>query len=306
MKFTELLTIALTCLATAVVPARAADDAKEEKSLKETLNELLPGMGAEDLLARRDAQQQWQDVCFKLSAPGNEAQRTEACKLMAEKLVPATSATARIWLLQELAYIGRGECVDAVAKQLDDKDPLVLDAALRTLARNPAPEAGAKLLAKLPAATDTKLKAGLIGALGYRADGASVAAVAAELDSKDPIVAGAAAKALGKIGSPEAAKALAAARGKASGELRLRTSDAYLLCADKLLKGGKVQEAAVIYQELNKPEESRPVRMAALRGLLSTAGEKRPAMIAEMLSSKDRDVRAIATGAQAEEVKAKP
>jgi len=45
---------------------------------------------------------------------------------MAGKLVPPPRR-ARIWLLKQLERIGREECVEAVAKMLDDQDPLVRD-----------------------------------------------------------------------------------------------------------------------------------------------------------------------------------
>ena len=106
---------------------------------------------------------------------------------------------------------------------------------------------------------------------------------------------------MGKIGTPEAAKALAAAQDKAKDEMRLAIGDAYLLCADKMLKEGNAKEATAIYKELSNPQQPRPVRMAALRGMLDSAGEKRAAMIAEMLAGSDRDVKAIAATVKAED-----
>jgi HEAT repeat protein len=100
-----------------------------------------------------------------------------------------------------------------------------------------------------------------------------VAAVAKELTNSDQAVAAAAARTLGKIANVEAAKALAAARTKAKGDVRFRITDSYLLCADSLLKQGKRAEASVIYTALNKPEESQSVRLAAVQGLLNAAGK---------------------------------
>src|SRR5262249_4244398 len=120
-------------------------------------------------------------------------------------------------------------------------------------------------------------------------------AVAAELDAKEADVATAAARALGRVATPEAAKALAKARGKAEGKVRLAVTDAYLLCADRLLDDGKREQAAAIYRELNKAAEPRPVRLAALRGLLNSAGDKAGEMVLELLGGKDADARAIAT-----------
>jgi len=269
MRYSKIIGFALIGLAIAVATAQA----QEEKSLEQTLDELLPGMGAQEISNRRDAQQKWQEICFEAGAPGNEARRAEVCKLMAAKLSTEIAPPARIELLAQLNRIGRAECVDAVAALLDDRDEKTRDAACRALANNPAPEANAKLLAKLQSGSDAALKTGLLNSLGYRGDPASAGAVAKELANSDQAVAGAAARALGKIAGDEAAKALSAARPNAKGDLRLRISDACLLCADDLLKQGKKKEAMVIYAALNKPEESKAIRMAAMQGLLKAAGK---------------------------------
>ena len=205
---------------------------------------------------------------FQLGAPGNEALRAEACGLMAAKLGPGTPVPTRIWLLKQLERLGDGPCVDAVAAALDDGDPAIREAARRALAAIPAPEAGGKLRAKLASTADVQLKIGLLGALGYRAESAGLTTLARELDNANPAVVVAAAKALGKIATPEAAQALSTARGKAAGESRLWIDDSLLLSADKLLKSGKKSDAAAIYRDLSKPEEPRSIRVAALKGLL--------------------------------------
>jgi hypothetical protein len=254
--------------------AAASVGLAQENELKNKLDELLPGMGVEKIPDRRNSQQQWQEICFQAGAPGNEAQRAEVCQLMVEKIGPDTPGPARVWLIKQLERIGRGESVDALAAALPDKDPLVRDGARRALTNNPAPEANAKLLAQMQTTKDNKFKVGLLNSLGFRGDPASVAAVAKELTNKDQAVAAAAARALGKIAGPDAAKALAAVRTKTKGDVRVRVTDSYLLCADNLLKQGKSQEATAIYTALNKPEESEAVRLAAMQGLLNAAGKK--------------------------------
>jgi hypothetical protein len=243
---------------------------KSTAELRKTFDELLPKMAGDAWGPARDPQQRWQDICFQLGAPGNEALRAEACRLMAARLGPATPASTRIWLLKQLERLGDGPCVDAVAAALDDGDAAVREAARRALADIPAPEAGGKLRAKLASTSEAQLKIGLLAALGYRAEAASVTALARELDNSDPAVVVAAAKALGKIATPEAAQPLSAARGKATGESRLWIDDSLLLVADKLLKAQKKSEAAAIYRDLSKPDEPRSIRVAALKGLLQT------------------------------------
>lgn len=269
MLCSRVICIALTCAVAGVSFGLAQD-----KSIEEALSELLPGMSAEKIPDRKGPQQQWQEICFQAGAPGNEAKRAEVCKLMTEKIGPDTAKPARIWLLTQLERIGRGECLDAVAAALDDKDSGVRDSARRALTNNPTPEANARLLAKLQAISDSNFKIGLLNSLGYRADSASVAVVAKQLTNKDQGVAAAAARSLGKIATADAAKALAGARAKAKGDVRFRITDSYLLCADKLLEQGKKKDAAAIYAELNKPDEAKSIRLAAVQGLLKAAGKR--------------------------------
>ena len=114
---------------------------------------------------------------------------------------------ARLWLLRQLELLGRGESVDSVAALLQEKDAQIHDAAIRCLARNPAPEATTRLIAALPKLAG-KARVGLINALGYRADKAAVVVLADELKGKDDDAAKAAAKSLGKIGNPNAMEVL--------------------------------------------------------------------------------------------------
>jgi HEAT repeat protein len=294
MRLVNLLVVTAVCAAG--VSFGAPPDLKG-KTLKQTFDELLPGLGS-----KNEAQQKWQDLCFQLGAPGNEALRTEACKLMAEKLGPETPGPTRLWLLKQLERIGRDECVDAVAAILDDKDDLVRDAAVRCLTNNPDPKATAKLLARLPATTG-KARVGLLNALGRRGDKTATSAVAKELGNTDAAVAIAAARALGKLATPDAAEALASARAKATGEVHLAMSDALLLCADRRLQEGKAGEAAAIYRQMHRPEEAGPTRLAALRGVLKTSGDQAGTMILEILGGTDAGARAVAI-AQIEDLSA--
>ena len=66
-------------------------------------------------MGQEPEQQKWQEICWNAGAPGHEAERSQACKLMAEKLGPGTPTPTRIWLLKQLERIGRGECVEEVA-----------------------------------------------------------------------------------------------------------------------------------------------------------------------------------------------
>ena len=79
----------------------------------------------------------------------------------------------------------------------------------------------------------------------------------------------AAAAALGQIANAQAAEALKEAKDKASGKLQMVILDAYLKCADKLVADGKKVQALVIYKELQKEGMPKPIRTAALTGMLN-------------------------------------
>ncbi len=297
MKLVQVLTVVvLTATVSNAWPAQgqgkkfAPVDLKG-KTLQQAFEELLPGMKAFGL-----QQQQWQDICFQAGAAGNEAARAEACKLMIARLGPMTPAGTRLWLLKQLEHLGRGESVEPVAALLLDKDDLIRDAAVRCLTNNPHQEATGRLLGAIPAVSG-KARAGLINALGYRGDAEAIPAVAKELASPEAVVAGAAARALGRIGTAAAAQKLAAARGQAKGQLKLAISDAYLRCADRRLQEGKTAEAAAIYQELQQKQEPRSIRQAALQGALKAAGAKAGDAILAILAGEDTDSKAIALAA---------
>lgn len=267
----------------------------EEKSFQQLLDESLPGIGAANIPDRQGPQQQLQDACFQLCTPGKEAQRADACKRMAAKLGPETTKPARLWLLKQLEFVGRAECVDAVAKLLDDQDAEIFDWARRALENNPAVEANAPLLAKLQSVECPKRRLALINSLGERRDQASVDVLAAYLEGKDKALAIATANALGKIGGDRAAARLETARSTDATALRSAIADASLRCADQLLAQGKADRAAAIYGKLVSAEE-RPLRLAALAGQLNAAGDQTVSLIVKLLASDNADARAAAAG----------
>lgn len=308
MSVVSALVVSALVFVSSVIGADPATPAKEKakapspstmdlkgKTLQQVFEELLPGMGAADVGARREPQQAWQAICLKAGAPGNEAIRAEACRLMCDKLGPQTPAAVREWLLRQLEHIGRGESVTAVAALLRDKDDHIRAAATRCMAGNPTPEATSSLMAHVSAATSAE-EAALVSALGHRADPAAVPLLSKELANPDSTVAEASAHGLGRIATLEAEQALAKQRGQATGKVRAAIDDAWLRCAGRRLHEGRTAEAAAIYRELNRAEEPQPIRLAALRGALLSAGVKTPAMMLDVLSGSDPAARAVALG----------
>ncbi len=81
----------------------------------------------------------------------------------------------------------------------------------------------------------------------------------------DPDLARAAAAALGNI---SAAKELRAALATTKGATRVAVADASLICAERLLAGGKRAEAMALYASLSATDIPPPLRLAAMNGII--------------------------------------
>ena len=146
--------------------------------------------------------------------------------------------------------------------------PHPADMARYALERIPGAAVNAALREALLKTSGTA-KVGIINSLGQRRDKKAVKELAKLVYDSDALTADAAAAALGKIASPGATKALAAARTKTKGKLRLVVLDSYLKCADRLAARGKKSEASAIYKQLSG--EPAPIGAAALRGMVTAS-----------------------------------
>ena len=139
----------------------------------------------------------------------------------------------------------------------------------------------------------------MLNALGHRGDASAVDAVAKELKSDDEATAIAAARALGRIPSTDAFSALAAGRKDMKGVVRRAVSEALLVHADRLQKTGKGPDSVLalrVYNMLMFPPEPRPIRLAAFRGVIQTAGDNAGAFVLDALAGDDAGEKAIALG----------
>lgn len=141
----------------------------------------------------------------------------EARKAIAASLagILATDATrdAKIFACRQLAVCGGAENVPALAALLTAIS--TSDMARIALERIPGPEADAALIDALGKADD-KSRIGIVNSLGVRKTAAAVPVIAPLLKSKDPVLAEAAAAALGHIGDADAVKALKGRMNKAA------------------------------------------------------------------------------------------
>jgi HEAT repeat protein len=165
-----------------------------------------------------------------------------------------------------LMVVGTAAAVPALAPLLGDEK--LSHMARFALERIQEPEAGQALRDALPKVS-AKLKVGVIASLGVRGVATSIAPLQALLDDADAGVAAAAARALGDIALPDAAKALVMAKATAGNKAAL--ADASLICAEHLLAAGNKAAAKVTYEKVLAISPTKPAMDAATRGLQACA-----------------------------------
>jgi hypothetical protein len=212
-----------------------------------------------------------------VAAHADPAARTDLEKRLAALLGAGTSRAAKEYVCRKLSLIGTAASVPSLAALLPEKDHSHM--ARFALERINAPEA-AEALRKALGTVQGDLKIGMISSLAGRGDATSVPAIAAFLllgesnlgESKTAV---AAADALGRIHTPEACQALAAAGGITDKAAAAAIADARLACAESLLRQGKRAEAKAIYTSLSDAAAAgttptaKATRLAAARGILA-------------------------------------
>lgn len=207
---------------------------------------------------------------------------------------------------RQLARMGTKQSVPVLASLLSDEK-------LSHMARNALeaiPDASAdEALRNALGTLSGRLRVGVISSLGVRRDAQAVAPLGKLLRDPDVDTASAAAKALGSIGTAEAAESLQAALTQAQGlsdaqAKRQRTalvSEGLLRAAEALHKAGKTDQSQTIYDRL-RALESAPaqVRTAAWRGSIVVRGDAGAALLVEALRSSDKAVVAAAMRAATE------
>jgi HEAT repeat protein len=194
---------------------------------------------------------------------GNETARAALEKRLVAYLGSSHSSVTRAFACRQLVLIGSAASVPAVT-------PLVLDEELSVHARNaleriPGPESEKALRDALGQAKG-RTRIGVINSIAVRRDAASTPALIKIL-GEDPDSAAAAAKALGEIGTSEAGKALAAARGKGPAPVQKAVVDGTLTCAERLVAAGQRSQAITLLEALTDASQPEHVRVAANRML---------------------------------------
>jgi len=230
------------------------------------LEELLEKVKTYDWGQSRLALTEVSDIIKKAHSSPVELQRIE--KSLLGVLTSDSTRAGKQYVCRELSIIGTGQSVSVLANMLTDEE--TSDMARYALERIPGTAVDEALRSALRSANG-KPKIGIINSLGQRRDRRAVRALSRLVGNQDQAVAAAAAAALGQIADARATKALAEAKDNATGKLQMVVLDSYLRCADQLVADGNKAEALGIYKELQKPEMPKPIRTAALTGMLNAA-----------------------------------
>ncbi len=184
-----------------------------------------------------------------------------------------------------LAHVGTKNAVPALAAMLgDEKLSHMARYALEPIPDPSVDEALRDALGRVKG----RLLVGVIGSLGVRRDARAVQALATLLADADPEVAQAAARALGSIGTSDAAKALEGTLANAPAANRVAFCEGLFRCAEALASSGNAAQAQAIYDGLRAlPQAPQQVRVGALRGAVLLRGKQGIPLLVEALRSAD-------------------
>jgi hypothetical protein len=200
------------------------------------------------------------------NAHGNRTETANIEKSLLGILESDAKRAGKQFACRQLSIIGTGQSVPVLAGMLTNEE--TSDMARFALERIPGAAADSALRDALPKASG-KPKVGIINSLGQRHDKQAVGALSKLVNDSDETIANAAVAALGQIADEQATKALAEAKDKTTGKLKLRVLDSFLLCADKLVAAGKKTQALSIYKELSNKEMPESIRAAATKGMIN-------------------------------------
>ncbi|MBN2475320.1 MAG: HEAT repeat domain-containing protein [Pirellulales bacterium] len=229
-------------------------------------------------------------IVFQL--PTDDPSREAIEEKVLETLQAATTADAKQFLCTQLRVIGTDRCVPALEGLL--ADPEVADAAVYALGR--LETRGIPALSRALEKTSGRVQAAIVNALADLEVCQAFGKIRPLLGASDPIVATAAARALGRLdlGRGVAIAPLTAARPDAAGPLALEIDNALLLCAEQMAVRGEKAKAAAVYEGFYKPDRPIQLRCAGLRGLVLTQEDKAVGLLREAIQSEDPELQRTA------------
>ncbi len=206
-----------------------------------------------------------QELILVLQTNASEADQALACKGLAEH--------------------GTAAAVPSLARLLDHER--LASWALIALEAIPDPACDVALREALGRLHGREL-IGAINSVGVRRDAHAASLLAPKLHVADRAVVSAAAAALGKIGTPEAAailKAVFTPSAAADSEQRQAAASALIICAERLAAAGSRMGALEVYDLVRQAELPEARLREATRGAILLRGEAGVPLLAEQLQS---------------------
>lgn len=192
---------------------------------------------------------------------------------------------------RRLRRVGTERAVPVLAALLQDDS--LFDAALDALEALPFAEVDAALREALDQ-TQGRKRIGVMQALGARRDPQAVPALVAALQDPDPGAVAAAMAALGRIGTPQAARALMATRERVDEALRHALAEGLLAAGSRLIEDGHLALAGRIGLELSTAAWPGHVRLAGFQIQVQADRAKAFPLLLEALQGNDPILRGLA------------
>lgn len=192
--------------------------------------------------------------------------------------------TAKMAVCRHLRFIGGDKSVPVLAKMLPS--PETSDMALYALAKIPGPAADLALRESL-AKTGGAVQVSVINTLGVRGSREAVPALAPFLGQPKSDAAKAAAYVLGRLGGPASAAALTKALPAAPADLKVVLAASLLACGEQFVKDKDLSAAAPLYDKVLAANVSPAMNRAAMRGRITSAGDKAADVLMGALQGND-------------------
>jgi len=193
----------------------------------------------------------------------------DVSQLVAALKNPASTDHEKAVACERLAVLG-GEDAVAVLKEML-LDPKFSHYARYALEPIPSPAVDQALREALIKA-EGSVRLGILNSLGNRRDESAISIIAPLLENSDLAVVDAAASALGRIATPEAAQILSKALKDTRPAARKAVGDALLTCAERLNAAGQRDLALATWDMLRAADVPLPIRVAALQSLIIARG----------------------------------
>lgn len=224
-------------------------------------------------------------AAFQLAAqePTPLVTKSEADNLAVLK--SSAELKAKLDACRELSVIGTKAAIPTLVEFLaDEKLSHMARYALETMPDAAVSEALRAQLTQVKG----RLLTGVIGSLGVRRDLQATPGLVSLLGSDDNLVVQAAARALGSLGTREAAEALYGAFNSGEEENFTALCEGLARCAERLTREGQPELALWIYgQAYENAELPQQIRVASLRGAIVSRGPDGLALLREQLRSPD-------------------